>query len=663
MDIDVAVMQTNEFLGEIKQSFVTEKVLIKRLESIILNKKKRRLYTICDANSCWVDLESTTSKEITLKYKNQVTTDVLLEIQEGNIVHKKAKAIVNAANGKLQHSGGVANAIKNAAGKGFVAECDEYIKANGELDVSDIHVALPHKLSSNTSAIINAVGPIWNSNDPTNSMAKLKQTYLNIFSTAEENNYDCIALPLISSKIFDFPAANATSCAADAIESFLKNSSGVLKTITFMNISDTSGILDQLTLIFEKKFGKSNRKKEITASVIEEPKPKYIVKWYDDDGQFKPYSNDELLNISKKIENGEKIIPLTIDNTKYKSGQQYSIDINQLVQFNVTTGFQRKIQIIQNPDYKESSITATDEKNDPKKNSDSYFTITGTPESIITAKNSIFEFLNKKIITTSFDDNCKLSNHIIDDVTSRYEIEIYRDSNNLLWLTGAPSICNSVYRKLLADLQVVVGNSDNLEYPADWDKSITGYKLINVQVGSKEWQRVVERIKQTVSHEIKSIERIQNPVLYEKYHFELSRYKKRFGEAKAEVLSLFHGTRETDPSLIYFGETGFDSCFANSGMWGRGNYFAVNAYYSFNGYCYPSPQGKQLMLAEVLVGIYEPRSRDNSIRRPSFLPDNLQSGQTSSERYASIKGRTEGSDVFIVYDNGRAYPTYLITFK
>ena len=36
----------------------------------------------------------------------------------------------------------------------------------------------------------------------------------------------------------------------------------------------------------------------------------------------------------------------------------------------------------------------------------------------------------------------------------------------------------------------------------------------------------------------------------------------------------------TPPELIYDGEIGFQTQFANAGMWGRGIYFAVNASYT-----------------------------------------------------------------------------------
>ena len=48
------------------------------------------------------------------------------------------------------------------------------------------------------------------------------------------------------------------------------------------------------------------------------------------------------------------------------------------------------------------------------------------------------------------------------------------------------------------------------------------------------------------------------------------------------VRELWHGTRESKPSLFYKGEEGFDIKYSNQGMWGKGIYFAENAGYSLN---------------------------------------------------------------------------------
>ena len=49
-------------------------------------------------------------------------------------------------------------------------------------------------------------------------------------------------------------------------------------------------------------------------------------------------------------------------------------------------------------------------------------------------------------------------------------------------------------------------------------------------------------------------------------------------------ISLWHGTRGTDPELIINGEEGFDIKYSRKGLWGKGLYFAKMASYS-DSYC------------------------------------------------------------------------------
>jgi hypothetical protein len=53
---------------------------------------------------------------------------------------------------------------------------------------------------------------------------------------------------------------------------------------------------------------------------------------------------------------------------------------------------------------------------------------------------------------------------------------------------------------------------------------------------------------------------------------------------------LFHGSRGTDPKLIYGSEDGLDIRFSNAGAYGNGIYFANNSQYSSN-YAWPVPGG------------------------------------------------------------------------
>lgn len=111
-----------------------------------------------------------------------------------------------------------------------------------------------------------------------------------------------------------------------------------------------------------------------------------------------------------------------------------------------------------------------------------------------------------------------------------------------------------------------------------------------------------------------------------------------------------------------------------SGAWGQGIYFASEASYCDAGkYYYTVPSGelrghRQLFLALVLTGRAALCEPDQTRRMPPVKPKSSQASAVSIEdRFDSVacdvplsEGKTTRN--FVLYDNGRAYPTYLITY-
>ena len=89
------------------------------------------------------------------------------------------------------------------------------------------------------------------------------------------------------------------------------------------------------------------------------------------------------------------------------------------------------------------------------------------------------------------------------------------------------------------------------------------------------------------------IEKIFNCVIYEKFINEFKRMLRKYPQKNVKDLMkhLFHGTRSTDPTMIYKSEDGLDIRFSNAGAYGTGVYFADNSQYSAT-YAFPV-QGAQ----------------------------------------------------------------------
>lgn len=120
------------------------------------------------------------------------------------------------------------------------------------------------------------------------------------------------------------------------------------------------------------------------------------------------------------------------------------------------------------------------------------------------------------------------------------------------------------------------------KYPSNWRNLLKQhyYKLqrIELNIQDPDYIYVQNRFKETMPlAKIKSIVKIQNSFHFRSYQTGVEQVQHKHSTKNPEVItqmSLWHGTRFTNPELIINGEEGFDMKYSNTGMWGRGLYFA-----------------------------------------------------------------------------------------
>jgi len=72
--------------------------------------------------------------------------------------------------------------------------------------------------------------------------------------------------------------------------------------------------------------------------------------------------------------------------------------------------------------------------------------------------------------------------------------------------------------------------------------------------------------------------------------------------------------------MIYNSEQGFNALYANDGMWGRANYFAVNASYSHDyRHINQTDKTSQMFFARVILGKSKAMVPDRTLREPPFV--------------------------------------------
>lgn len=139
----------------------------------------------------------------------------IFQLVQGDLTQQDVDAIVNAANNRLQHGGGVAGVISRVGGPSIQQESDEWVRQHGPV---------PHDRPAYTGAgnlmqqyVIHAVGPIWGSGDEDRKLADAVNGSLRL---ADELKLSSIAFPAISTGIYGFPKERAAGVIYKAINDY-----------------------------------------------------------------------------------------------------------------------------------------------------------------------------------------------------------------------------------------------------------------------------------------------------------------------------------------------------------------------------------------------------------------------------------------------------------
>lgn len=139
----------------------------------------------------------------------------VFEVVVGDLLSEPVDAIVNAANGRLAHGGGVAAAIARAAGRALVSEGDKVVRERGEVPVGDAVVTTAGDLPFR--GVIHAVGPHLGAGQ---EEEKLVRALDSAFARADERGWSSLSFPAVSSGIFAVPADVCARAYVAAVRAF-----------------------------------------------------------------------------------------------------------------------------------------------------------------------------------------------------------------------------------------------------------------------------------------------------------------------------------------------------------------------------------------------------------------------------------------------------------
>jgi hypothetical protein len=203
-------------------------------------------------------------------------------------------------------------------------------------------------------------------------------------------------------------------------------------------------------------------------------------------------------------------------------------------------------------------------------------------------------------------------------------------------------------------------SKETIEYPKEWDISgmnKTDYKL--VQVTGEEYWMAKELFNLTSGVKISNVWRVQNLSLWESFYREKLRIKQEKGYIEEKLL--FFANKNV--KLEHIEKNGFDISFANDNQsYGRGIYFRRRADKVILDAFKRSSKDRfsYIFLSTVLVGIAFESNQNVSLRKPPFYDESkfiYYDSVTNMENFSDLK---DADQIFVVYNNEKAYPSYLI---
>ena len=157
--------------------------------------------------------------------KKRVSHSVI-ELVRGDITEMDTEAIVNAANERLAHGGGVAGAIVRKGGRIIQEESSRWVQEHGPVHVGTAAITTGGNLTARH--VIHAVGPRMGEGDED---TKLKGATLNSLKLAEERGIKSITFPAISTGIFGYPLERCASVILKNTIEYLKGDTNLERVV------------------------------------------------------------------------------------------------------------------------------------------------------------------------------------------------------------------------------------------------------------------------------------------------------------------------------------------------------------------------------------------------------------------------------------------------
>ena len=148
-----------------------------------------------------------------------LSTDRTLSLKKGELVKEEVDIIVNPANKKLSHTGGVAAALNRASNDQLQKYSNRYVQKRGLVPVGSVAITESGG-ALKCSKVIHAVGPERFKNSEAESELLINRVVNEALKGAEIHNATSISFPAISTGIFGVKKELVARCVVDTIMAY-----------------------------------------------------------------------------------------------------------------------------------------------------------------------------------------------------------------------------------------------------------------------------------------------------------------------------------------------------------------------------------------------------------------------------------------------------------
>lgn len=156
------------------------------------------------------------------RFSVKLPAGIEVSVWKADLTNFPVEAVVNAANSSLHHGGGLAQALCEAGGTQIQMESDNYKFKYGPLPTGEAIVTNAGSLPCRK--IIHAVGPQLSYNPHYSEVSRaeplLKTTITSILQKATEYNLDSVAIPAISSGLFNYPLSDCAKTIVSTVKDY-----------------------------------------------------------------------------------------------------------------------------------------------------------------------------------------------------------------------------------------------------------------------------------------------------------------------------------------------------------------------------------------------------------------------------------------------------------